>query len=175
MSDLPLHELKGHADVVVRFSHRVVPLFERSGGEWLLKIPTLDLVERAPDQEEAKRRMADRIAADVNRLTRAFPSELSSDERKYRAKLLEHIDLLAGELGIDFPRDRWLLGRLRGSAFVPVQDEFAPLALVTSMQRASDPEKLWFARVATYRDGRPTGEVLELEPAPDGSAVEGEP
>jgi hypothetical protein len=170
-------ELPGHGGIVVRFSSALLAKQEKVDAEWLFAIDELDVAERAADLEEAKRRAADRLAEDVNRLTRAFVDELSRAERQRRTKLLAHIDLLGGELGIDFPSERWLLGRVKGTQFEPVQDDFRPLVLppFLHVQEPSDPDKLWFARVATYRDGRPKGEILKLEPAPDEGSAAGTP
>jgi hypothetical protein len=44
----------------------------------------------------------------------------------------------------------------------PYADE---LTIPATCRPSSEPDKLWFAKVATCRDGRPTGEVLACEPS----------
>ena len=96
-------------------------------------------------------------------LTRTFPDLLTEEEEEQRHALLVHVDLLGGELGLDFPIDRRLLGNLRGKFFVPLQeDDFRPIPVPAALQRPTNDDTLWLARVATWRDGRPKGEVLEL-------------
>jgi hypothetical protein len=141
------------------------PSLERDGDSFVFALPEISVSARALSWDEAERCAADRIAAEVDRLTRTFPDLLTEEEEAQRHALLVHVDLLGGELGLDFPTDRRLLGYLRGPLFVPLQaDDFRPIPVPPALQRPTDDDTLWLARVAIYRDGRPKDEVLELIP-----------
>lgn len=168
-------ELRGHENIVVCFSQAVTATLKQVDDEWLFELPAIGICARAGDPEEARQRAADQLAAEVNRLVRAFADELTREERERKTELLGYVDLLGGELGLDFPHARWLLGRVKGSLFVPVQADFSPIGIPPALLAESDPEQLWFARVATFRDGKPKGEVLELELAPHDGPPSGAP
>lgn len=156
-------ELRGHDPIVVRFSRPVSPKIRYDGEAYIFALPALSVCERASSWQEAARCAADRIASEVNRLTRTFPDLLTKEERAQRRALLAHVNLLGGEIGLDFPTERRLLGYLRGPLFVPLQeDDFRPIPVPAALQRSPGDDTLWLARVATWRDGRPKGEVLEL-------------
>lgn len=160
-------QLAGHEGTVVQLSRPVLGEYSRIGEQWQFSVPELNVAGRGAEREEARRRAADQLATDVNRLTRAFVVDLSAEERKRRVTLLHHVDILGGEIGIDFPKDRWLLGRIKGARFEPIQEDFESIAIPAERLPEPDPERLWFARVATFRDGRLDGDVLELEAAPE--------
>lgn len=161
--ELPWPELRGHDPIVVRFSRPMYPERREDGAAYIFALPELGVCERASSRDEAKRCAADRIAAEVDRLTRTFPDLLTEEEEEQRYALLVHVDLLGGELGLDFPTDRRLLGYLRGALFMPLQaDDFRPIPVPLALQRPTNDDTLWLARVATWRDGRPKDEILEL-------------
>lgn len=161
--ELPWQEIRGHGVIVVRFCESVSPTLEWDGDAYLFALPELSVCARASSWEEAERCAADHIAAEVDRLTRTFPDLLTEEEAAQRHALLVHVDLLGGELGLDVPTDRRLLGYLRGPLFVPLQaDDFGPIPVPPALQKPTNDDTLWLARVATHRDGRPEGEVLDL-------------
>lgn len=173
--ELPYTELRGSGDTLVRFLEPLLPTLNRDAEGYLFALDALGVREHGTSWEEARRRAADRLARDVDRLTRAFADELTEVEREQRSRLLAHVDLLGGEIGIDFPADRWLVGHIQGSLFVPVQDDFAAIPIPAELRGVAEPGTLCMSRVAIYRDGTPRGEVLEIEPAGSGGSSDEEP
>ncbi len=158
-------ELAGTPPTVVRFARPIEARATHAADGWTYAIPDLDMRATRTDLEEARRELADRIAAEVDRLTRAWPDELSDEDLERKATLLGWADPICSEIGIDFPTDRHLLGHVCGDLFVPAQNEFRPLTIPEAIRPEADPEVLWWARVGIWRDGRPSGRVLELRRA----------
>lgn len=160
-------ELPGHGNTRVSFLKPVPATLKETGDEWFFKIEALEVFSREDNPLEAIQKAGDELAASMKRLVFTHVDELTRDERKRKVFLQRHIDLLGGELGLHFRKERWLLGRIEGLCFVPVQRDFESLTLPEEHRTVSEPDKLWFARVGTFRDGRPTGEILELTLAGD--------
>lgn len=160
-----LDELRGNSPTVVSFSTKMVATFRKAGGEWIFEIRDLGVRTSARNLEEARHKAADALAAEVKRLARAFPDELTRAERERRGKLLKSVDLLGGEIGLDFPETRWLLGHVKDAIFTPIQKEHGAIGVPSVLLAKPQTDQLWFARVATFRDGRIKGEVLELKSA----------
>lgn len=160
-----LAELPGHGRTRVVFSTPPRATLKEAGDVWLFEIMTpLDVFTRSTSPDEAIYEAGDKLAAEVRRLVQAYADELTKEELERKVLLLRYVDLLAGDIGLAFSKERWLLGRIEGTRFIPVQYDFEPLEIPAVCRPSSEPDKLWFAKVATYRDGRPMGEVLACEP-----------
>lgn len=167
-----LDELPGDDRSLVRFAQPVRATLQEVGDEWFFEIADLGVFKRADAPDRAVRGAGEALAHEIRRLVGAYADELTPEELERKVKLLAYVDLLGGEIGLYFPSDRWLLGRIEGSSFIPVQQDFEPLSIPEGLRQPSEPDKLWLARVATLRDGRPTGEMLELKLAVDDQAAE---
>lgn len=159
-----LAELPGHGQTRIVFSVPTRATLKEASGEWLFESTApLEVFARATRPDEAIFKAGDKLAAEVLGLVQAFADELTKEALERKVLLLRYVDLLASDVGLTFATERWLLGRIEGAQFIPVQHDFAPLDLPATCRPSSEPDKLWFAKVATRRDGRPTGEVLACE------------
>jgi len=159
--------LEGHNGIEVVFLEPVISFAFRDDRGYHFGLPELNVRAIAPSADESSRRVADRLAAETLELTRAFADDLTEEQMARKLELLRYINPVASKLGIDYPTERLLVGTIQRGKFVPTQVEFEPLSLagVSVLEGLHDGDACW-ARVATGRDGVPTGEVLELEKHP---------
>lgn len=160
---IKLTELSGHEGKRIVFSLPPIATLKEAGVEWLFEILELDIFKREKTPEEAIYKAGDELAKELLHLVHAYADELTKEQLERKVLLLRYVDLLASEIGLDFPKERWIVGRLEEAHFIPAQDNFEPLPVPATLLRSSEPDKLWFAKIKTLRDGRPIGEILELK------------
>lgn len=100
------------------------------------------------------------------------PAHTLDDERvRRKSALIARVDTLNSDLGIEHSTHRWLLGRIEGNHFVPVQrDDLEPIPFQGVAAVSSD--GLYIAKVPVFRDGAPSGGIDELVPAGSGRSLE---
>lgn len=128
--------------------------------DWEASIPSLGR-EAASTALGAQGRLAELLVEQTKALVGVPTSQLSIADAARKGFLLSIVDVLNSDIGLDHRPDRYVLGRVEGARFVPIQNDLPQMALDAP---PADAEGLWFAHVTVQRDGWPL-KVLKLEPA----------
>lgn len=154
------------------FHRRQRVLVQRLSKTWKASLPSASALKQAALPADALTALVCALGDEARALVQTPSHRLSDGDLQRKGQLIGLLELLNSDLGLRFAEDRWLVGRvdLKSGDFTELHREqddrplSAPLSEeARSQAEAHDPHALWFARVATFRDGSPRGEVLELE------------
>lgn len=146
---------------------------QKRGVGW--RAQTLDFhsdIGRGDTALAALRNLADRLGDEAENLLSTPTHVLEDDQVARKSKLIAHIDPLNSDLGLRHAAHRWLLGRIEGDSFAPLQrTDFDPIALPAEVRADHPAQGEYMAKVPVYRDGQPKGPVEQLRPAGSGRSL----
>ena len=118
-------------------------------------------------------RLAQVVAEELRGMIQTPSHRLSDGEVHRKGVLLSLVDALNSDIGLTHRTERWLVGRIEGARFVPVQVHLPPIDLAAEgATPIAAPDTLYFARFRARRDGSPEGPPLAWELAGSGRSLE---
>jgi len=144
---------------------------------WLASLRGASTSRQAPLATDALEKLTRELGEEARGLMQTPSHQLSDAEVARKGRLIGLLDLLNSDIGLRFAESRWLVGRVDADQQLFTElhrtqdDEAWSCPIPPKLLPATPPnaqQVLWFARVETWRDGTPRGDVLELEPIGSG-------
>jgi hypothetical protein len=165
VGDAAPHILVFHASVVVSLVRIAVDDVRAES------VP-LQRAARATTALGALARLAQVVAQELQGMIQTPSHRLSDGEVHRKGVLLSLVDALNSDIGLTHRTERWLVGRIEGARFVPVQADLPPIDLAADgATPIAAPDTLYFARFRARRDGSPEGPPLAWELAGSGRSL----